>query len=113
MIASYLLSSTLVPVFSTWLMKEAHRGEEREGLFGGLRSLLFDGIWNFVLRFRWPLVLGYLGASIGLHLHSGAAHGNGDLPRSPTRRVFGIRLARSGRERGWRRPSASSFGRST
>ena len=31
MIASYLLSSTLVPVFSTWLMREAHRGEEREG----------------------------------------------------------------------------------
>ena len=35
MIASYLLSSTLVPVFSTWLMKEAHRGEER----GRLRSM--------------------------------------------------------------------------
>ena len=31
MIASYLLSSSLVPVFSTWLMREAHRGEEREG----------------------------------------------------------------------------------
>ncbi len=29
MIASYLLSSSLVPVFSTWLMREAHRGEER------------------------------------------------------------------------------------
>ena len=29
MIASYLLSSTLVPVFSTWLMREAHRGEDR------------------------------------------------------------------------------------
>ena len=34
MIASYLLSSSLVPVFSTWLMREAHRGEEREGFFG-------------------------------------------------------------------------------
>jgi multidrug efflux pump subunit AcrB len=38
MIASYLLSSSLVPVFSVWLMKESHRGEEREGLFGRLRS---------------------------------------------------------------------------
>src|SRR5919205_1744224 len=27
MVASYLLSSTLVPVFSTWLMREAHQGE--------------------------------------------------------------------------------------
>src|SRR5947208_11901496 len=34
MIASYLLSSSLVPVFSTWLMREAHRGEEGEGLLG-------------------------------------------------------------------------------
>src|SRR5579871_2694636 len=38
MIASYLLSSSLVPVFSTWMMREAHRGEEREGMFGHLRS---------------------------------------------------------------------------
>jgi multidrug efflux pump subunit AcrB len=65
MIASYVLSSTLVPVFSTWLMKEAHRGEEREGLFGRLRSF-YNRYLGFVLRFRWPLVLGYLVASIGL-----------------------------------------------
>ena len=38
MIASYLLSSSLVPVFSTWLMREAQPGEERRGLFGHLRS---------------------------------------------------------------------------
>src|SRR4051795_13034889 len=34
MIASYLLSSSLVPVFSVWLMKEKRRGEEQEGLWG-------------------------------------------------------------------------------
>ena len=33
MIASYLLSSTLVPVFGTWMMKESHRQEELEGPF--------------------------------------------------------------------------------
>src|SRR6202166_3021841 len=38
MIASYLLSSSLVPVFSTWLMKERRRSEEREGIFGQARS---------------------------------------------------------------------------
>jgi multidrug efflux pump subunit AcrB len=65
MIASYLLSSSLVPVFSTWLMREAHRGEEREGYFGRLRSF-YGGYLRLVLRFRWPLVLGYLVASIGL-----------------------------------------------
>ena len=62
MIASYLLSSTLVPVFSTWLMREAHRGEEREGLFGGLRRL-YSGYLDLVLRLRWPLALAYLASS--------------------------------------------------
>ena len=65
MIASYLLSSSLVPVFSTWLMREAHRGEEREGAFGRLRSF-YDRYLRLVLRFRWPLALGYLAAAFGL-----------------------------------------------
>src|SRR5436190_14139573 len=64
MIASYLLSSSLVPVFSTWLMKEGHRGEEREGLFGFLRRS-YSRYLGVILRFRWPLVLGYLaGAAV-------------------------------------------------
>ncbi len=65
MIASYLISSSLVPVFSTWLMREAHRGEEREGLFGHLRAF-YDRYLRAVLRFRWPLVLVYLVTSLGL-----------------------------------------------
>ena len=65
MIASYLLSSSLVPVFSTWLMKEGRRGEEQEGFFGRLRSL-YKRYLAATLRFRWPLVLGYLAAAIGL-----------------------------------------------
>src|SRR5664279_2965642 len=58
MIASYLLSSTLVPVFSTWFMKEAHRGEEHEGFFGRLRAV-YGAYLSLVLRFRWPVVLAY------------------------------------------------------
>ena len=65
MIASYLLSSSLVPVFSTWLMKERRRGEEREGIFGHLRSF-YSGYLNLVLRLRWPLVLVYLAGSFAL-----------------------------------------------
>ena len=65
MIASYLLSSTLVPVFSTWLMRPAHRGEEHEGLFGHLRSF-YERYLDVVLRLRWPLVGVYLATSIGL-----------------------------------------------
>src|SRR5215468_481480 len=65
MIASYLLSSSLVPVFSTWLMREAHRGEEREGIFGHVRSF-YERYLRAVLRFRWPLVLAYLAAGFGI-----------------------------------------------
>jgi multidrug efflux pump subunit AcrB len=65
MVASYLLSSTLVPVFSTWLMREAHRGEEQEGAFGRLRSF-YDGYLKAVLRFRWPIGVVYLAAAFGL-----------------------------------------------
>jgi multidrug efflux pump subunit AcrB len=65
MVASYLLSSSLVPVFSTWLMKEGRRGEEREGLFGRIRSI-YERYLNAMLRFRWPLVIVYLAVAIGL-----------------------------------------------
>jgi multidrug efflux pump subunit AcrB len=65
MIASYLLSSSLVPVFSTWLMREAHRGEEHEGIFGHLRSF-YERYLRLVLRFRRPLVLVYLAGAFGL-----------------------------------------------
>ncbi len=68
MIASYLLSSSLVPVFSTWLMREAHRGEEREGIFGLLRSF-YDRYLRVVLKVRWPLAAGYLaGAFVVLYV---------------------------------------------
>src|SRR5450755_1885671 len=65
MIASYVLSSSLVPVFSTWLMKEGHRGEDREGFFGRLRAF-YERYLSTMLRFRWPLVIGYLAVAIAL-----------------------------------------------
>src|ERR1700676_1120997 len=49
MIASYLLSSTLVPVFSTWLMKESRPGKEH------LRPI-YEKYLRAVLWLRWPLV---------------------------------------------------------
>jgi multidrug efflux pump subunit AcrB len=59
MISSYFLSSSLVPVFSTWLMKESHRGEETEGAFGRLRAR-YDRYLERVLRWRWQIIVGYL-----------------------------------------------------
>ena len=61
MIASYLLSSSLVPVFSTWLMREAHRGEDRSWY-----RRLYDRYLTGWLRFRWPVAILYLAAAGGL-----------------------------------------------
>src|SRR6201995_1170615 len=58
MVASYFLSSSLVPVFATWIMKESHKGEEREGSFGRLRTR-YERYLSFVLDRRWPVILGY------------------------------------------------------
>jgi multidrug efflux pump subunit AcrB len=69
MISSYLLSSTLVPVFSTWLMREAHRGE------GSFLRGLYDRYLRGALRFRWPLSLVYVTASAAILLEV--------LPRTP------------------------------
>jgi multidrug efflux pump subunit AcrB len=65
MISSYLLSSSLVPVFSTWLIRRVHHVEEGKGLFGRLRAF-YRGYLQVVLRLRWPMVAGYLVVSIGL-----------------------------------------------
>jgi multidrug efflux pump subunit AcrB len=89
MIASYLLSSSLVPVFSTWLLKDAH-GEEKRGFFDWLRSL-YSRYLGFVLRLRWPLVLGYLAASIGLIYVLAPRMGTEIFPDSNSP-VFRIRL---------------------
>jgi multidrug efflux pump subunit AcrB len=62
MIGSYLLSSSLVPVFATWLMKETYHLQEQEGFFGRLRSL-YSSYLGFVLRLRWLLLLVYLATS--------------------------------------------------
>jgi multidrug efflux pump subunit AcrB len=62
MIASYLLSSSLVPVFSTWFMTETHRGEETEGRFGRLHKW-YEGYVDRVLERRRAVIIGYFVAT--------------------------------------------------
>ena len=86
MIASYLLSSSLVPVFSTWLMKE----EEYEGTLGRLRSS-YERYLAAILRFRLPLVAGYLVIAIALLWVLLPRMGTEIFPESDTR-LLRIRL---------------------
>jgi multidrug efflux pump subunit AcrB len=59
MISSYLLSSTLVPVFAAWMMKKP--GEENHW-FRRIYTRYVQGL----LKVRWPLAFLYVGASIAL-----------------------------------------------
>jgi multidrug efflux pump subunit AcrB len=64
MIASYLLSSSLMPVFSIWLLatkhsEKKHPEKTQPGLFDRFRNL-YESYLGVVLRLRWPLVLAYL-----------------------------------------------------
>jgi multidrug efflux pump subunit AcrB len=83
MIASYLLSSTLVPVFSTWMMKEAHRGEFRRGFY--------ESYLKGVMKLRWPLTLGYL-AVCGVLLYVLVPTMGTEIFPNPNPSVYRIRL---------------------
>ena len=65
MISSYVLSSTLVPVFSVWIMRAGKRGHDGVGWLHRVYTRYLNG----VIRFRWPLTLAYaLGAGAILFL---------------------------------------------
>src|SRR5213594_157209 len=65
MISSYVLSSTLVPVLSTWMLKEGHSREA--GFFEKLRSRYRDRL-ELALRLRWIVVGGYVVATVAVIL---------------------------------------------
>jgi multidrug efflux pump subunit AcrB len=56
MISSYLLSSTLVPVFSAWIMRELPSAETESGALRHAYSRYLEG----AIRLRWPITLTYL-----------------------------------------------------
>lgn len=63
MITSYILSSTLVPVLSVWLLKHQHHGEKGGGLFGRAQKA-FSGVANRFVEHRRITVPAYLGTCV-------------------------------------------------
>ena len=59
MIASYVLSSTLVPVLSVWLIKQAGKAAHKEGFFDRVLPR-FAKIVEITVRHCWIVVLTYL-----------------------------------------------------
>src|SRR5574342_707547 len=63
MIASYLLSSTLVPVLSAWIIRRP-RAEGEGGFFHRLRAV-YSWYLGWALKLRWPVIAAYaLGAAV-------------------------------------------------
>lgn len=55
MISSFLLSSTLVPVLSTWIMKQEHARDD-----GGWLRSIYERYIAAVLKLRWLVVAAYV-----------------------------------------------------
>ncbi len=83
MVASYLLSSTFVPVVSTWLLRHHHQGEEqarRSSLFELARNA-YGQFVSAVVRGRWVVVPAYLAVSLGLIVVVGRSLGLEIFPK--------------------------------
>jgi multidrug efflux pump subunit AcrB len=81
MLASYILSSTFVPVISVWLLKSGHAHEpgHKQGLFDRLRRGYEWMLTRFV-RWRAAVVALYLVASLALIVVLGSQLGRGIFP---------------------------------
>src|SRR5262249_42325619 len=70
MIASYLLSSTLVPVLSVWLFRNRQVVEHEPGFFARLQER-YGRLAGGVVKRRWPVVLVYVVACVPVFLLAG------------------------------------------
>jgi len=61
MISSYVLSTTLVPVLSVWLMRQSREEEEQP-----LLRRIYGGYLDLILRFKWIVVGLYIVGAAGL-----------------------------------------------
>src|SRR2546422_3077771 len=84
MISSFVLSSTLVPVLSIWMLRVGHRGTS--GFFEKLRSWYRDWLES-ILRLRWLVVGGYLVATVALIVIIYPRIGTEIFPRVETKQL--------------------------
>ena len=81
MIASYLLSSTLVPVLSVWFLR-GHPGEVHEASYFTRLQNTYSGLMRGLVAARWPLTLVYLGVCAGVVWVAGARLGTEIFPKA-------------------------------
>jgi multidrug efflux pump subunit AcrB len=63
MVASYLLSSTFVPILTVWIMKQQHEsGHGKAGGFARTQTRFAKGLQK-AMRLRWAIIVAYLAAA--------------------------------------------------
>ncbi|MES2694769.1 MAG: efflux RND transporter permease subunit [Verrucomicrobiota bacterium] len=90
MIASYLLSSTLVPILSVWLLR-GHGSTIHEASYVGKMQQTYAGILRGFVAARWPLAIIYLVVCGGVIWFVGAKLGTEIFPRTDNGQ-FAVRL---------------------
>jgi multidrug efflux pump subunit AcrB len=92
MIASYLLSSSFVPVMSVWLLKTKHKGTEHTGGRDAEKNSAFSSLWSslgvlcasvvrFLVSARWLVVPAYAVAAVALIIVAGLPLGTEIFPQ--------------------------------
>jgi multidrug efflux pump subunit AcrB len=82
MIASYLLSSTFVPVLSVWLLRKHHRRHAAAATAQpGLLARGFASFLGLTTRLRWAVVPGYLAGAAALLFFLGRGLGTEIFPQ--------------------------------
>ncbi len=88
MFASFVLSSTLVPVLSVWFLpKKIHLHEEKPGLI----AQMYGGLVKAAVTMRWILVPAYLGGAALIVVSFGPFLGSEIFPRTDSGQ-FAIRF---------------------
>lgn len=85
MLASYFLSSSLVPVMATWILRQKPhaKGEPAHSRFERLRET-YARVMEKVLRHRWQVVGIYLAGALGIVFLLGSVLGREIFPRVDT-----------------------------
>ena len=81
MVASYLLSSTLVPVLSVWFLR-GHGGTVHDASSFARLQNAYAGLMRGLVAARWPLTVAYLGICLGVVWMVGARLGTEIFPKA-------------------------------
>jgi multidrug efflux pump subunit AcrB len=92
MVASYLLSSTLVPILSVWLLRgHAHAADNAPSAPASRGFARFQrgyaGLVESFVRFRWLVIGGYAAASVAVIVLVGGALGTEIFPKVDTGQI--------------------------